>query len=143
MKSGDLAGRGFNTWRPFAIEAERELLDHLPTCHGVYLMRFTRIEPRLRGESDIAYIGRATNQNGLRGRVRQYFHPGWRQSTNLEMKARLVQRVPLELGHVLTGNAEEAIDLKSALLLAFEAEHGERPPFNKQTALAHLVKKAT
>jgi hypothetical protein len=39
MKSSDLAERGLKTWRPFAIEAERELLSQLPTCHGVYSMR--------------------------------------------------------------------------------------------------------
>jgi hypothetical protein len=57
------------------------------------------------------------------------------------MKARLLQRVALQCAWVPTQNGEEAIDLESELLLAFEAEHGERPPFNKQTALAHLLGK--
>jgi len=54
------------------------------------------------------------------------------------MKARLLQGVVLELAYVTTGTSADAIDLESELLLAFEAEHGERPPFNKQAALAHL-----
>lgn len=101
-------------------------------------MRLIQKQPRLRGESDIAYVGRATNRNGIRGRIRQYFHPGWRQATNQAMKARLLQGVVLEFAHVITATSAAAIDLESELLLAFEAEHGERPPFNKQAALAHL-----
>jgi len=58
MQSSDLAGRGFTTWRPFALATEKHLLGQLPTCFGVYSMRFPRAEPRLRGESDIAYIGK-------------------------------------------------------------------------------------
>jgi hypothetical protein len=102
-------------------------------------MRFSSAQSRVRGASDIAYIGRATNRNGLRGRLRQYFHPGWRQSTNLAMKDRLLRLVELEYGCVGKETAE-AIDLESRLLLAFEGEHGERPPFNKQAALAHLLR---
>jgi excinuclease UvrABC nuclease subunit len=143
MKSFDLGKRGFGTWRAFTIRAEGELLRQFPTSPGVYSMRFTRADSRLRGESDIAYIGKGTNQNGLQGRIRQYFHPGWQQSTNLAMKARLLEGVALELAYVVTHDAGEAVDLESELLLAFEAEHGERPPFNKQAALAHLWGKLT
>jgi hypothetical protein len=142
MNSSDLAKRGLSPWRPFAIKSERELLGQLPSCHGVYSMRFTRAEARLQGQSDIAYIGRATNSNGVRGRIRQYFHPGWLQPTNLAMKARLVEGLVLECACLAAISREEAIDLKSELLLAFEAEHGERPPFNKQSALAHVGKTA-
>lgn len=138
MKSVDLGKRGFGAWRAFTINAERELLSQLAISPGVYSMRFPRAESRLRGESDIAYIGKGTNRNGLQGRIREYFHPEWRQSTNLAMKARLLQGVALELAYVDTKGVEEAVDLESELLLAFEAEHAERPPFNKQAALAHL-----
>jgi hypothetical protein len=140
MQSSDLAGRGFTNWRPFALDTEKDLLSQLPTCYGVYSIRFPRAESRLRGESDVAYIGKATNRNGLRGRIRQYFHPGWLQSTNLAMKDRLVRRIALECACVGTDDVDNAMDLESELLLSFEAEHGERPPYNKQTALAHLFR---
>jgi hypothetical protein len=138
MMSADLGKRGLSSWRPFAIAAEHDLLNQLQTCCGVYAMRFTQAEPRLRGQSDIAYIGRAANRNGLRGRIRQYFHPGWLQSTNLAMKERLLKGIVLQCACVPAQSREEAIDLESELLLAFEAEHGERPPYNKQAALAYL-----
>ena len=138
MKSGYLSKRGFGAWRPFSRGAERILLNQLPTTPGVYSMRFTREESRLRGESDIAYVGKATNRNGLRGRIRQYFHPGWRQSTNLAMKDRLDRGLVLEFAYVATRGGSEAANLESELLLAFESEHGERPPFNRQAALSYL-----
>ena len=91
MDSTDLNKRDFGTWQPFGLASEHSLLRELPTTFGVYSMRFPKPEPRIQGSSDIAYIGKATNQNGVLGRIRQYFHPGWRQSTNLEIKARLVK----------------------------------------------------
>lgn len=138
MKSSDLKDRGFGAWCTFVLEVEHQLLGDLPTATGVYSMRFPTEQARLRGTSDIAYIGKATNQKGLRGRVRQYFHPGWRQSTNLAMKARLVEGMLLEFAYTVTAGVGDAVSLESELLLAFEGEHGERPPFNKQAALAYL-----
>jgi excinuclease UvrABC nuclease subunit len=140
MDSNDLKKRGFGVWQPFGLTSEHTLLRELPTSFGVYSMRLSNSEPMTQGSSDIAYIGRATNQNGVLGRIRQYFHPGWRQSTNLKMKARLVDGIKLEIAFVTTADAESAIHLESELLLLFEAEHTQKPPYNKQAALAHLWK---
>ena len=104
----------------------------------MYSMRALVPEPVRQGSSDIAYIGRATNRHGVRGRIRQYFHPGWRQSTNLEMKARLTEGVGLELAFVSTGDGQSAANLESELLLLFEAEHAQKPCYNKQSALAYF-----
>jgi excinuclease UvrABC nuclease subunit len=139
MNSGDLAKRGFGAWRKFALSTEADLLASLPAERGVYSVRFLAPAARVRGVSDLAYVGKATNRNGLRGRIRQYFHPGWLQSTNLDMKARLVESMALELAYVTTPGVAEAADLESELLIVFESEHGERPPFNKQAALAHIL----
>lgn len=137
MRSDDLGMRRFSTWRAFALATEANLLAALPTVRGVYVVRFPVPQARLRGASDIAYIGKAANRNGVRGRVRQYFHPGWLQPTNLDMKARLLDSMALELAYVTTAGVAEAVDLESELLIAFASEHGERPPFNRQGALAH------
>jgi len=53
------------------------------------------------------------------------------------MKDRLVQRIALECA---CADTDDAVDLESELLLEFEAAHGERPPYNKQAALAHLFR---
>jgi hypothetical protein len=83
MDSQDLENHGVTFWAPFTRPAEIKLLKNLPTAFGVYAILFPLPQARRRGESDIAYIGRAVNQNGVRGRIRQYFHPGPTQSTNL------------------------------------------------------------
>ena len=41
----------------------------------------------------------------------------------------------LLLGFVVTGTVATARRLESDLLLQFEAEHGELPPYNRQRAL--------
>jgi hypothetical protein len=102
----------------------------------VYAIILAQPQPRRSGSSDIAYIGRAVNQNGLRGRVRQYFHPGPTQSTNIAMKSRLSEpSCDLRLGFIQTDNAASARRLESDLLVEFESEHGELPPHNRQRAL--------
>ena|SRR5437879_9416611 len=108
MNSSDLNKRRFGAWEAFTLAREQMLLRDLPTVPGVYSMRLSKAEARLRGSSDIAYIGKATNRNGVQGRIRQYFHPGWRQSTNLEMKARLVSGIVLELAYIKTRDVGEA-----------------------------------
>lgn len=136
MNSSDLKQHGVSTWAAFAHIAERALLAALPTSTGVYVILFPQAEQRLRGASDIAYIGRAGNQNGIRGRVRQYFHPGHRQSTNIAMRQRICDPgCTLRLGFVVTDTVGTARRLESDLLLRFEREHGELPPYNRQRAL--------
>jgi hypothetical protein len=91
MDSTALEDRGIKFWAPFTRPAEIDLLQNLPTDFGVYAILFPLPQSRRRGESDIAYIGRAVNQNGIRGRVRQYYHPGPTQSTNIAMNARICE----------------------------------------------------
>jgi hypothetical protein len=81
-----LTNRGFRVCANFTRIDEREVLAALPTDPGVYAILLAESQHRRRGESDISYIGRAVNQNGLRGRVRQYFHPGPTQSTNIDSR---------------------------------------------------------
>lgn len=136
MDSTALRAHGISNWAAFAQIAERQLLASLPTSPGVYAIAFAQPEQRRRGSSDIAYIGRAGNQNGLRGRVRQYFHPGPTQSTNIAMRQRIcTPSCALRLGFVATVTAADARRLEADLLLRFEEAHGELPPYNRQRAL--------
>ncbi len=117
------------------------MLGQLPSAPGVYVVLFDCMHERLVGSSDIAYIGKATNQNGLRGRVRQYFHPGPTQSTNLAMKERLWEHdCSLRVGFTTSKSKADAERLESELLIQFEIEHGELPPYNRQRALGALIR---
>jgi hypothetical protein len=136
MNATDLTSRGFGKWTLFSTASERDLLAGLPAAKGVYVIIITDPQPRQRGISDIGYIGRAGNNGGLRGRVRQYFHPGPTQSTNIAMGRRISDpTLALRLGFLVTGTTTAAKRLESDLLLEFEAQHGELPPYNRQRAL--------
>jgi hypothetical protein len=136
MDSTTLKALGISCLANFTNVAERELLAALPTSPGVYAVLLAQPEQRKRGASDIAYIGRAGNQNGLRGRVRQYFHPGPTQSTNLSMRQRIfAPGCSLRIGYLATDTVSMARRLESDLLLRFEQDHAELPPYNRQRAL--------
>ncbi len=136
MDSAALKAHGISNWLAFSHLVERQLLSALPTSPGVYVVRLPRPEPKRSGVSDIAYIGRAENQNGVRGRVRQYFHPGPTQSTNIAMQQRIcAPGCALQLGFGVTDTGATARRLESDLLLKFERDHGELPPYNRQRAL--------
>ncbi len=126
MDSASLQDRGVGSWVAFNCTSEREVLAGLPTLPGAYIMLLGEYEQRRRGTSDIAYIGMATNRNGLRGRVRQYFHPGPTQSTNIAMNQRLsAAGCPLRIGFVAAASVAAARRMESDLLLQFESEHYE------------------
>jgi excinuclease UvrABC nuclease subunit len=127
-------------WAAFTRVSERALLSSLPTLPGVYIVLLPEAEARRKGASDIAYIGCAANQRGLRGRVRQYYHPGPTQRTSLAMRQRLCAHdCRLHLGFVITDTPAAAKRLESDLLIQFERDHGELPPYNRQRALASLA----
>lgn len=130
MDSDDLTERGFGGWFPFSHATERDLLARLPKERGVYAILLKDHVARRHGSSDVAYIGRAANQGGLRQRIRQYFHPGHENWTSLAMKARISDPdAGLRLGFFVTDDAKQ---LESELLLQFETEHGQLPSFNRQ-----------
>jgi excinuclease UvrABC nuclease subunit len=128
----DSSSVGISSWTSFACATERELLASLPELPGVYVVVLAEPAPRIIGRSDIAYIGKATNRGGLRGRVRQYFHPGPTQSTNLRMNERILPPdCTLRIGFIVTESTDAARHLEADLLARFGREHGERPPFNR------------
>jgi excinuclease UvrABC nuclease subunit len=136
MDSCSLRERGIVFWDEFSVASENAVLARLPTSPGVYVVRLAEMAPRRRGTSDIAYIGKATNQNGLRGRVRQYFHPGPTQSTNIAMNLRICRvGSALRVGFIVVESVSTARRLESDLLHQFENEHDDLPPYNRRRAL--------
>lgn len=136
MDSTSLQSLGIGSWVAFSCTTEREVLAKLPPLPGVYVILLEEFQCRRRSTSDIAYIGKATNQNGLRGRVRQYFHPGPTQSTNIAMNQRIrAVGHPLRIGFVVANSVKAAQQLESNLLLQFESEHKELPPYNRRRSL--------
>src|ERR1039457_4116839 len=89
MDSASIQTRGVGSWMAFTSDTEPTVLANLPSAMGVYVILLGKHAICRLGASDIAYIGKATNRGGLRGRVRQYFHPGPTQSPNIAMRSRL------------------------------------------------------
>lgn len=132
MNSTDLLNNGFFPWHKFNPENEHSLLSILPKKLGVYVIRRTKAVHRLVGQSDIIYVGSATNTNGLNGRIRQYFHPGPTQRTNQRVLAAIAESNEFELSFVECATTEDAKGLEKHLLSRYADEHSELPPLNRQ-----------
>ena len=132
MDSCDLTQFGFIAWQAIDATNEKALLVTLPEKFGVYVIR--RVQPigRFQGESDIAYIGKATNAGGLRRRIYQYFHPGPTQTTNQRILAMIAHSNAFQLSNVICETAEEATALEHRLLSQYDSDHLELPPLNRQ-----------
>jgi excinuclease UvrABC nuclease subunit len=132
MRSPDLASYGFGTWSPFSKAGKSALINSLPVRPGVYAIRCCREFTRKNGSSDILYLGSATNAQGVRHRIRQYFSPGPTQRTNIRILALIGDCDDYELAFVVTKSIPEAKMLEATLLEKYEGEHGELPPENKR-----------
>ncbi len=93
---------------------------------------------RAAGKSDVLYIGSATNQNGLRGRLQQYFSPGPTQRTNQRLMERCGDS-DYDIGFVVTGSSSDALGLEAQLLQSYVDEHHELPPENRVLPVAPSV----
>jgi len=62
--------KGVSEWCPFSEESVKSA----PKQYGIYIFRMAQSKcfKRLKGESDILYIGSAEGNRGLRGRLQQY-----------------------------------------------------------------------
>ncbi|MCC6190529.1 MAG: hypothetical protein IT318_15990 [Anaerolineales bacterium] len=132
MQSSELLSFGLEPWVSFSRSAEGQLLLGLPRLPGVYVIRALTPISRFIGASDIAYIGSATNAQGLRKRIYQYFHPGSSQSTNHRILERVLPTNNFELAVVTCSDRAAAVGLEAALLAQYERDHGEMPPLNRR-----------
>jgi len=107
-----------------------ELLRKVPSEFGVYVVRATDELKRIRGESDIVYIGSAGNQNGLRGGISQYFSPGPTQITNRRILALIGASADYEIGWLAVAAKSRAVGLEQELLERYFTDYGERSPQN-------------
>lgn len=130
MKTSDLVTEGFQRWSKFNRLSKSDLLTRAPTKFGVYVVRRTVAVARIRGESDIIYIGSACNQRGLKGRFGQYYSPGPTQFTNRRIMELVADSEEYEIGWCEAAVKSEAVGLEQLLLERYFEQHGERPPQN-------------
>jgi len=128
MHSADLLDVGFGAWLCFGTDSESALLVHLPLTPGAFAIRRRPPYQLPVGESDIAYIGYGTSKGGIRERVRQCFHPGPTQTTNLRIREAIRETGGFELSWRQRDSASEARRLVKDLLRRYQHEHEQLPP---------------
>lgn len=132
MTSLDLGTMGFSAWGAFTSLNEKALLSSLPSTRGVCAVRRKTAYQRVKGESDRAYFGSATNQGGLQMRVRQYFHPGWMEETNKRILALIKSSADFAISWVQASSTGAAKRLEQDLLGNYLNDHEELPPENRR-----------
>jgi hypothetical protein len=134
LYSNELANKGFSIWRAFG----KKSLEKVPNEIGVYVFRKSGAQffGRLKGDSDILYIGSTTK--GLRNRLLQYLTPGPSQWTNIRLNE-YANRNPVEFSFLAN---DEPKSFEYELLIKYMSEHEELPPLNF-SSIRTLHKKIT
>jgi len=115
--------KGVSEWHPF----NKETVKSAPKQSGIYIFRMAQSKcfSRLKGETDILYIGSAEGKHGLRGRLQQYLRSRPKQ-TNKRIHA-MTKKYDMEIAWCLCG---EAGNLELQLLRRYFDDHDELPPLN-------------
>ena len=123
-KELDICGGKFSSCYPL----DEKIIRHVPKHPGVYVIRNSqgRCFGRLKGKSDILYIGSTQAKNGLRQRLQQYLHPGPTQWTNRRIN-QLVEKYQMEVSWSLSS---EPRNFEHQLLKKYLNDHDELPPLN-------------
>jgi hypothetical protein len=125
MKSSEL--NNLREWKKW----NQDIVWDAPLGPGIYVFRLAngKTIQRLKGDSDILYIGSSTK---LRNRFK-----GHLKVVSVERNtAYRLQRVEREIGHLGVSweshdNADKAKDVERLLLTEYEADHIEFPPLNR------------
>jgi excinuclease UvrABC nuclease subunit len=117
----------FSHWKNFTANE----VHIMPTKSGVYLYRKKDGLKfgRLKGSSDILYIGKTRGKRGLRQRLYQYLNPGPTQWTNLRINSHMKEN-EIEFSYIVTENPDS---LELELQRQYYNEHEELPPFNRSS----------
>jgi len=115
---------GLSDWFSF----DEQILKQTPDQRGAYVFRSVggRSFGRLKGKSDILYIGSTTSKRGLRQRFYNYLHPGPTQWTNQRIHD-LLKRYQMEVAWFV---CKKPVNIENSLLTQYEREHDELPPLN-------------
>jgi len=110
-----------------------EVVEATPPQPGVYVIRTAGGTPfgRLRGQSDILYIGRSKN---LKNRIKSYLLPGDRK-TALRV-AQMAERYGMEVAWRLDDSPSHG---ELLLLRQYWSDHDELPPLNHSRPWKCLV----
>lgn len=117
----------FSDWVLFS----KDLVPNLPNDKGSYVFRTVggNCISRVKGESDILYIGSTVRMLGMRKRLRLFFNPSKKSSTDNRINSYLWKN-QMELSYIIEAQPG---DIEHQLLNQYQNEHFEVPPLNHQT----------
>jgi hypothetical protein len=119
MTSNDLSE--YSDWEEWDSDAVRKA----PNLSGVYVFRLAEGFGRLRGRSDLVYVGCTTSTDGT---IQRRLSDHWRAG-----RFRDVQKVgKLEVCWKKLTTAEEASKEEAKLLRTYVSDHIELPPINRK-----------
>lgn len=130
MNSSDLNKNNL-VWTNFTLKNKEGILERSTLDIGVYIIRTDKSFGRLKGSSDILYIGKTNTKGGFKTRMKQYFNPGPSQLTNIRINNFLNNNhVFMEILFLKDNDPES---LERDLLKKYMEEHLELPPFNRNS----------
>jgi len=136
MLSTDLNGEGFAEWIKLpatTFDANRELVLRIPKTKGVYVIRASRPIGRVKGESDIIYIGQGVLQHRIQALLKSFLPANFREYGTKHTARQAFERIlnepktEFELSYLCT---DKARNLESRLLQYYQLDHVEPPPLN-------------
>jgi hypothetical protein len=136
MNSVELREIGFKEWikiKPKKYNYNKDVVLNLPKEQGVYVIRTSKPVPRIKGDSDILYIGRGVIQRRIQVLLRSHLPLNFRDYMNKHSAREAFERLLNELGLDVEFSfilAENSKDLETNLLEKFCQGHIEPPPLN-------------
>lgn len=124
----------FSQWEPWPSG-----IDRAPDRPGVYMFRLAsgKVIGRLKGESDIVYIGTTTRGKGtVRKRLNSHRNAAYEERHAFY---RIVLEIgPLQVAWIEAPNHKEALLRESDLLARYAKDHIEFPPVNRSQSFKKL-----
>lgn len=127
MKSTQLSDSTmrFSQWYPF----DKEGIASAPQQKGVYVIRKAKgqLLDRIRGKSDILYIGSTEGKRGLKKRLQGYFQHS-AKGTNLRVQ-KIAAKYELEIAWCV---CDKPYNSETTLNQQYQKDHDQLPPLNRQ-----------
>lgn len=115
----------FSEWYPF----DKEGIANAPQQKGVYVIRKAngQLFDRIRGKSDILYIGSTEGKGGLKKRLQGYFQHS-AKGTNLRVQE-IAAKYKMEIAWCV---CDKPYNFETNLNQQYQKDHDQLPPLNRQ-----------
>ncbi len=123
----NLISGGWTSWASLELSSVKRA----PSDYGVYIIRSIYYIPRLRGTSDILYVGEGRLINRV-GKIFNYElgYRSWPYDSRPICVIKKELEIPMEFSYLLTSNKKACQRNETEILDEYEKQHLELPPVN-------------